>query len=157
MNSSKAVLRVIAMTAALAASPLAAQQPSAARAENRPSMRVPVTVALVETLPGGIRRFEIVRDPQARDVILLPENASNADLSAAVHTLFMTRLRSGDAASQSTRLRSNGPVPGRNIPWAGRVLRDLRHAPTRSLAGIGTARAVDIWLPATHRRQRASD
>lgn len=126
--------------------------------EGRPN-RVPVTIALAEGSALGGVPFRILRraDAAPHDVILLAPGADAASLSEALGQLQTMRRVQGDTATGSgmMRLRSQGNGGGpRMYPWAPRVLQDLHRADARPLAGVGTVRSVQVWLPPT-RRSRA--
>jgi hypothetical protein len=131
-----------------------------ARAQDAPAtMRVPVTVAIVDELPYPDAPFVILRRPAEtpRDVILLPRTASPALLSDAVRALALARQQGGDVPRSASVLRLTVPQ-GRGwerapLPWVPRVLRDLRRASETTLAGVGRVQAVEIWLPRTIRRR----
>jgi hypothetical protein len=144
----------------LAASPpqgalaLHAQAPKA-------STRVPVTIALVERLADANAATMILRraDIAPYDVILLRSNASGKELSKAVLDLLAIRGIAGDTArsTATVRIRPQWNTVGRTgpeLPWAHRVVADLQRAEPRSIPGIGTVRAVEIWLPPARRRVR---
>jgi hypothetical protein len=120
--------------------------------------RVPVTVASVERLPVTGAPFAVIRRTNAspRDVILLPAGADAKLLSEAVQALLVARQAGGDTAVTPATLRVR-PQRGRTsqrpvLPWAQRVLNDLRRAEARPVEGIGVVPAVEIWLPAQMRR-----
>lgn len=129
------------------------------QAPGRPT-RVPVTVALVERLPQPGEPFVVLRraDGVAEDVILLPATADAAQLSVAVQMLLVARQVDGDTASTRAFLRQRRPdggnPPRRVLPWAQRVLNDLRSAAPRPVADIGNVPAVRIWLPPQRRGRR---
>ena len=132
----------------------AAQTP---RPHGKPS-RVPVTVVIVERLPVTGAPFVVLRraDATPRDVILLPAGADAKLLSEAVQALLAARQAGGDTAGASATLRVR-PRRGRTsqrpvLPWAQRVLNDLRRAEARRVEGVGSVPAVEIWLPAQTRR-----
>ena len=137
---------------------LQAQQTAAARAPTR----VPVTVALVDTLAGDAP-FRILRRATVApyDVILLRANADSAALSAAVQDLISIRQVQGDtarAAAGVVRVRRPSATPGqrmRMLPWARRVIDDLRRAERQAVAGVGSVPAVQIWLPPQRGRRPA--
>lgn len=115
--------------------------------------RVPVIVAIAEPPTGG-GRFEIVRrkSSDGPDIILLTDSAGPAALSDAVRALMVVRRRDGDAAPATARIRTR-PNPASTagvIPWAPRVLDDVRARPVQPLGAYGPARWVQIWLPRTH-------
>lgn len=122
--------------------------------------RVPLTVALVESIPNRGGAFVILRrsDATPADVILLTAAADAAALSNAIHTLALARSHGGDRPRKTVMLRQRPELsnPGRSrpeLPWARRVLADLRGAVPRDLAGIGRVRAVDVWLPPQTNRE----
>jgi hypothetical protein len=129
----------------------------AMRAPGAP-MRVPVTIAVVERLPVPDAPFVVLRRTNAapRDVILLPAGADAKLLSEAVQMLLIARQAGGDTAAAPATLRVR-PQRGRTsqrpvLPWAQRVLNDLRRAEARPVEGVGPVPAVEIWLPAQTRR-----
>ncbi len=144
-------MRTLLLLLAVAA---AAMHPGAAQ-ERRP-VRVPVTVALADGSTPGEAPFRILRraDTSPHDVILLAPAADAAALSDAVAQLQTVRRVQGDTAAVSgtmrVRRRENGHGP-RMLPWAPRVLHDLRRADAQPLAGVGTVRSVQVWLPPTSR------
>lgn len=128
--------------------PVAAQQ-------GRPT-RVPVTVALTDGSALRDAPFRILRraDTSPRDIILLPAGADAAALSRAVAQLQMIRRVQGDTASASGAMmvrRSGNGGGSRMLPWAPRVLRDLHRMDARPLAGVGTVKSIQIWLPPTRK------
>ncbi|HEU4455861.1 MAG TPA: hypothetical protein VFR81_22540 [Longimicrobium sp.] len=132
----------------------------AARAPGAPT-RVPVTVVLVERLPVPGAPFLVLRrvDAAPRDVILLPAGADARLLSEAVQTLLVARQAGGDTAAATATMRVR-PQRGRTsqrpvLPWAQRVLNDLRRAEARAVEGVGSVPAVEIWLPPQSRRRAA--
>jgi hypothetical protein len=124
--------------------------------------RVPVMLALVDTLAGEAP-FSILRrvDVAPHDVILLGVDADSAVLSAAIRDLLSIRLVQGDTARTSTgvmRVRREYHAAQRNvrtIPWSQRVLNDLHRAEPHAISGVGTVRAVQIWLPSQRRHPAA--
>lgn len=146
-----AALLLWAGTAASAA----AQQSETPR---RPT-RVPVTLALVDSVPQGNPPFRILRraDVEPHDVILLRADADSVTLSAAVADLLLIRAQQGDTtrAEAMVRVRRRDAEPDRPVrmlPWGRRVMDDLRRAAPKELAGVGTVPAVQIWLPPQRRR-----
>ena len=145
------------MVAALTVLPTlgATQAPKAPGAPTR----VPVTVAMVERLPVPDAPFVVLRRTHVspRDVILLPTGADARLLSEAVQMLLVARQAGGDTAAAAATLRVR-PQRGRTasqrpvLPWAQRVLADLRRAAARPVEGVGTVPAVEIWLPPQTRR-----
>jgi hypothetical protein len=122
----------------------------------RAPSRVPVTIALVERLPYPDAPFIILRQSAGSDYILLPPDADAALLTDAVHALLLARQRSGDRAPADAILRVRAPdgVRGaRPLPWAARVLADLRNAPRSLVPGVGEAPTLQIWLPRQSRPQ----
>jgi hypothetical protein len=115
--------------------------------EREPGMRVPALVAVVDTLPPNTPRFRIMRGEQ-RDVILLPTDADAQLLTLAIEALRTIRSQS-PPGPMLLRMRSTGDGGPRRrvLPWASRVLGDLRHASEQQVQGVGMVRAVEIWLP----------
>lgn len=123
--------------------------------------RVPVTLAMVDSTLLREGHYRILRraDQSPHDVILLRHDADVAVLSGAVESLLLIRAQSGDTAkvSGTTRIRRSVGGPerqSRTLPWAGRVLTDLRRAQPRALAGVGIASTVEVWLPPQAGRRR---
>lgn len=118
---------------------------------SRAPSRVPVTVALVEHLPYPEAPFVILRQSIGRDYILLPAQADAALLTEAVNALLLARTRGGDSAAVDAVLRVRAPQrragARRPLPWAARVLADLRRAPRFNVPSVGEAPALQIWLP----------
>lgn len=142
-------LMVVVVTGAFEALPAQATSDVSGR---RP--RVPVMIALSEALPQEGAGYTIYRNPgQAqRDVILLRADADERVLSEAVRALLAARRYDGDRAVATSMLRARRPLAVREqapaaLPWAARVLRDLRAANPRSIEGVGTVKAVEIWVP----------
>ena len=114
--------------------------------------RVPVWVVL--SAPSSQEAsFVIKRNPSGTvgDYIILSDLASAIDLSKAVQALLQVRRLDGDSAviPRTLRLRST-QASGRTfprIPWAARVLTDLRSAEPSAVPPIGFGRAIRIWLP----------
>lgn len=124
-------------------------QPAGSSGRATPT-RIPVTVALLDELPAAQAPFALLRRTEAEggDVILLPTAADANLLSEAVRALLTVRRHQGDHAAQGGMLRvtaraSRPPA----LPWAARVLGDVRRTAPQPVAGVGTARSVVIWLP----------
>jgi hypothetical protein len=128
----------------------AAAQPATA---SSPPTRVAVTIALVEQLPHPGAPFVILRrvNEAEHDVILLPADADAQQLSLAVQALLTARSVAGDTAESpaTIRVRPHAREAGahRQFPWIARVHGDLQRAAHRPIRGVGSARAVVIWLP----------
>lgn len=126
-----------------------------------PATRVPLTITLVRELPHPGTSYEIQRRTSGdeRDVVLLLHSATPEQLSEAIRGVMTARLAGGDSAAQAATLRvrphsSSSPGTHAPLPWALRVLADLRAAPMRNVPGVGRVQAVRIWLPAQHRLRR---
>jgi hypothetical protein len=143
------LLILVALTpAAVAAEHCIAQQAEGTRP------RVPAWVAIDPELKGTETRFRLARfaGSTPRDVILLQPDADATTLTQAVEALLAARRAGGDTPSSDALLRVRQPHHGaRVLPWAGRVLYDVRAAATRQIPGVGRVRAVQIWLPAQQR------
>ena len=145
----KAAARRIAILALFAGAVPAEGQQAGGSGHPVPK-RIPVTVALLDELPPAQAPFALLRrtEDEGGDVILLPAAADANLLSEAVRALLTVRRHQGDRAAQGGMLRvtaraSRPPA----LPWAARVLGDARRTSARSIAGVGTARSVVIWLP----------
>lgn len=120
--------------------------------------RVAATIVLVDSLAAGTP-FRILRRASAtpNDVILLSAGADTSALSAALEELLSMRRAQGDTAQTTGMMRvrhpqgTSGQRPHK-FPWVTRVLNDLHMAPRRIISGVGTVRAVEIWLPPQRRR-----
>jgi hypothetical protein len=147
MKTSRALALVLLLTVAMAAGLRA--QDSAPHSISR----IPVTVVLVAQLPMADEPYAVLRrtDVAPHDVILIPEGATPALLSEAIQTLMFARQASGDMPSFTGYIRvkphQRQVAQRRQLPWAGRVLADVRNAEPAELTGIGRARSVQIWLP----------
>ncbi|HEX6374077.1 MAG TPA: hypothetical protein VF006_34435 [Longimicrobium sp.] len=115
--------------------------------------RVPALVAISPDLQGAETPFRLARfgGNSPRDVILLAPDADASALTQAVEALIVARRQSGDAASTSATFRVQQSQRARVLPWAARVLLDVRGAAPREIPGVGRLRAVQIWLPSTRR------
>lgn len=122
--------------------------------------RVPLTVVLVSELPRPGTAYEIQRRPAGsdRDVVLLLNTATPEQLSDAVRGVLTARQVGGDRATGAGtfRVRPHNGAARAALPWANRVLADLRAAHVRDVPGVGRVRAVRIWLPAQRGRGRSS-
>lgn len=151
----------IALPALLLA--LAVALPAHAQSERKPGRvaRVPVALALVDSLPQPGVPYVIQRRPAGspQDVILLRTDATAAQLSEAINSLLMVREARGDFPTTAGILRihphgnSAVALQRRPIPWAHRVFRDLHRAKAVPVTGIGTVPSVTIYLP-PHRGRR---
>lgn len=115
--------------------------------------RVPATVVFADQAVQA-EPFVVHRRTDAEvDVIVLRSDATVEQLSDAVRALMTIRQLGGDTASSPgiMRMRPRPVGPGRAaahpVPWAGRVLADLKKAEPRDVPGLGRVRAVKIWLP----------
>ncbi|HEX6367972.1 MAG TPA: hypothetical protein VF006_03500 [Longimicrobium sp.] len=138
------LLAAAALSAALSGTDAAAQGPRA---------RVPALVAISPELQGTEAPFRLARfgGSAPRDVILLAPDADATVLTQAVEALLAVRRHSGDAATSDAMLRMREHPRARVLPWATRVLQDVRTAAPRQIPGVGRLRAVQIWLPAQRR------
>lgn len=121
--------------------------------EGRP--RVPAWVAISPEMEGSTSPFRLARfaGRAPQDVILLAPVADGATLTQAVEALLAARRAAGDEAASDALLRvPQGGQGVRELPWATRVLNDVRATTPREIPGIGRVRAVRIWLPAQRPR-----
>jgi hypothetical protein len=133
--------------------PAHASKPAQEAPPFRRRARIPVTVALVETLPTPGEPFVVrrVAGTVPGHVILLPRVATAGDLSDALHAVGT--LHAADSAAVPAvgtfRVRPRGAErrPARRFPWAARVLADLRGARAAPVDGVGTVPHVRVWLP----------
>lgn len=156
MNTTASLVCHAAIAAALSITSFCDLRAQTAPGGGTPA-RVPASVALVERLPVPGAPFVLLRDAEAEsaDVILLPADATPEVLSEAVAALLVIRRQRGDRPDASGMVRlahaSGQSRARRSLPWAPQVLADLRRAPTREIAGIGTVPVVEIWLPRQRR------
>lgn len=120
----------------------------------RQPVRVPVTVVLVDSVPGSDAPVRIVRraDMAPHDVVMLRRDAGERVLSDVLQDLMVIRATAGDTARSNALMRlqparANAGAARREFPWAGRVLAELRRAAPQHIPGIGTHPAVQVWLP----------
>jgi hypothetical protein len=117
--------------------------------------RFPVTVALVDSLTAADGFFVVHRAQRVgeRDVIVLDARRANGQqLASAVFQLLLAREVAAEGTATPRKLRSvNAFVPA---AWryterlrAAHIVNRLRSAPTRTVTGLGTVRAINIQLP----------
>lgn len=142
--------RTLAVSAVALPLRVAAQSipPSAGPAQ---APRIPVTVAMVQALPEESAGYVILWQPgRARaDIILVRADADEQTLSDAVRATLMAQRQAGETRTTGRMLRMRSSSHGRApvLPWAARVLSDLRGAAPRKVEGVGEVKAVEIWLP----------
>lgn len=126
---------------------------------HRAPSRIAVTVALSNEGTQVSSPFVILRRAGGtpRDVILLRDDVASAQiLSQAIFMLAAARREEGDTAQAPHRLRGtvvkSSREAARELPWANRVLADLRVKDSLPVPGVGRTRAIEIWLPPQHRR-----
>jgi hypothetical protein len=125
------------------------------RAQRAPA-RVPVAVVIADSAMSVPYRVVRRADADPRDVIVLSSDADSTALPDAVGELLVLRGVQGDTLpSGRGTMRVRVPsAPGRHwrpLPWAARVVRDVRAATPAVVEGIGTLRTVRIWLPPRRR------
>lgn len=126
--------------------------------DGQAAKRVAATVALADGPLEGAR-FLVKRFPGApnSDVILLAPDATAAELSSAVRTLLVVRQREGDSPRIKRTLRirpgSSPVIAQAPLPWAARVLDDASRSARVAVPGVGSVRAVQIWLPGQSARR----
>ena len=140
---------LILVLAAVASAPAAFPRMDAAHAQTASRARVPAWVAispeLDATAPFRLARFA---GSAPHDVILLARHADATTLTQAVEALLAARRAGGNIPVSDSLLRVRQQArDARVLPWAGRVLADVRAAEPRQLPGVGRMRAVRIWLP----------
>lgn len=128
--------------------------------DGQAAKRVAATVAVADAAPEGAR-FLVKRFPGGpnSDVIVLAPDATGAELSSAVRTLLIVRQREGDVPriKRTVRIRpgSNSIAAQAPLPWAARVLGDASRSARAVVPGVGSVRAVQIWLPGQDARRPA--
>lgn len=123
---------------------------------SRTAARVAAKVVLSDRLPPD-SRFIVRRSPRSahHDVIVLAQDANEAELGNAIRMLLTIRQRHGDIPSEerTLRIRPGGTNLSSRLPfpWIGRVLGDVKRAERVDVGGVGVVRAVQIWLPRQNR------
>jgi hypothetical protein len=152
--------QVAAVTAALAL--VCAPAEGSAQKPVRTPKRVAATVAIVDNLPVSGVSFVVQRRPgrTPTDLILLRPSATAAEFSDAIRTLASARAADGDypieGATVRMRPHQNSQIARKDFAWTPGVLARLRKAKPRTVDGVGTVRAVAIWLPKQHVRSNGS-
>lgn len=149
-HSIKRSVRRLALLALYAGTvPVEGQAQGGSSGRSAPT-RIPVTVALVDELPASQAPFALLRRSanQGGDVIIIPASAEADLLSDAVRALLTVRRHQGDQATQHGVLRVTARTNRRPaLPWAVRVLADVRRTLPQALDGVGPVRSITIWLP----------
>ena len=129
-------------------------QPHSVQDEVQKARRVPVTVALVDTLAEAGATAQIVRRAHGhpRDLILIRRSAATGgQLAAAIQMLLLAREVQGDTTHQDLIVR----VPSTQAPrsWSTGLTRQtddamakLRTTPPHPLAGVGLASTTVLHL-----------
>lgn len=131
-----------------------AQSASDHSAETERARRVPVTIAVVDSVAYGSARAVILRRAHGdeRDLILIPRaNATGEQLSAAIFMLLTERELAGDSSrvDQVTRVTSaRGPKAWTNHETAqcDQFIRRLLGKRLNQVPGIGRARSGRLYL-----------
>lgn len=146
----KQLHRGAAIVAALIAASRASAQQTPPSPHGRP--RVPVVLAMVDSAMAAPSYRILRQNGGGVDVIVLGINADSAIFTNAVSELLLIRRSTGDTAAVEgeVRVRPNATTPSSAapLPWANRVLGDLRAAGLREVPHVGRERVVRIWLPA---------
>lgn len=148
MTISSVALTLIAVTAVCF--------PRFAEAQAGGGRRVPVVIRLTSALTDAT--FLIKRNPPGMngDVIELSESSSANDLSTAVQMLMQVRKIDGDTGTGSKTFRlHSAEVRGRVIPilpWANRVIGDLKKIAAAERAASRGNGSLKIWLPPQKKR-----
>lgn len=122
-----------------------------------PSMSVPVTVVLADS----VHEMRILRRAavEPHDVIVLPVESDSVRLAAAMFALLVAREVAGDVPTADAILRvGRTAIPtawrGRELTRAARFLEGLRTASRDVIPGVGRARAAQLALPSGSMRGR---
>lgn len=126
-----------------------------ARVKREKSNRVPVTIAVVDSMPFRGAAAVVMRRASLvpHDVIVVHRDVADGEmLSAAVFTLLSARALSGDTASTDQVLRvpaRRGPVGWRRreVPTLDRALDRIANDPRVTVAGVGPAQVATLYLP----------
>lgn len=120
-------------------------------ADRERQRRVPVTVALVDTLPGGGTGAMVLRRATQipRDIILLKRSEATGQqlYSAALHLLTIRAIQ-GDTATAdfSFAVRGIGAAASPGARYAGATVARLRTLAPRLVPGVGVVPATEILL-----------
>ena len=114
----------------------------------------PVTVALVDTMQAV---YAFVRRPGHGDerMILVCARVDARTLTAALSDYAAVRTQLGEGPWAPGREVRLPPPPARPYPWAADVVARLHAAEPVAVDGIGSVRAVELWLPAPTSRAGA--
>jgi hypothetical protein len=111
--------------------------------------RIPAWVAIAPE--GQAEPYRVLRfgGNAPHDVILLGSSADGNTLTRAIEALLAARRVSSDLASSDATFRVHSATRRTRtpLPWADRVLRDVRVAAPREVPRVGRVQAVRIWLP----------
>jgi hypothetical protein len=118
-----------------------------------------VTVVLVDELPEAKFGAMIQRTGGAnsRDIILLDQRSSVADLAAALAVVRSIASKPDPRMSESMGISRTDGAKVRNNSARERLQRDLSAlytAPRRHVDGVGSVRAIEVAIPATPRRSK---
>lgn len=136
-----------------------AQRPEDARRPGKRSQ--PARVALVTSAVSlGDAHVRVLRRNSMRphEVVIVDAQASARDLASGLQLLAMLRAEFGDSLTRDMRATPTSfdpPTDWRGSPyerWMDQQLIRLRAARQYRVAGIGTAKAVTITLPAARGR-----
>jgi len=130
---------------------------SVAGAQSPPLDAIRVTL-IAGPSPSRGGRTEVVRRAQRvpRDVVIVDKNATAEDLAASLAMINALRSRFGDSLTSDFRARPEVVRPGPTWQkssyrsWLVQQLVRLRSAAPAEFADLGTVRAVQITLPASH-------
>ena len=135
-------------------SPLTAQQDQEAFRAREMARRVPVTLAIVSSLPTGGEGIVILRRGASvpHDVIALTRGAATPErLSEAYFMLASVRGAMGDTASRDAMIKvPDSPPPDawakRTLSSAGRTLTRLTASQPQPVLGLGMVPAYVVYL-----------
>lgn len=116
----------------------------------------PIRVALILRDAEGTAGTEVVRRKQRKpkDIVLVGRDAKAKDLAAALDLISALRVQLGDSLTKDVRAIVGSyalPVEWDKSPyrsWLDEQLVRLRAAPVRLVRDLGSARVVQITLPA---------
>lgn len=121
-----------------------------------PHIPLIVTHASQVPIPGASAVLLRSRNGSAADVLVLADsNLTTEGLISAVHAIRGLRRLHGDSSAQDAqygvRWRPKAAFSDAESALANAVLRGLQRAPEQQVPGVGLARAVRIWMPASTR------
>lgn len=164
MSSARTVIRrtstLLSCVPLFLTGPLQGQGGSGTVAQREMARRVPVTISLVDSLPGSEPVVVERRASGSRnDVVLVRPGATGDQLAAALVALNAHRDVAGDTVTTSARLKTTTAVPVRlqstEVAHARDILRRLRTTSPTLVSGVGRVPSITVYLPSKAQRDQA--